>query len=122
MFVAKYDDAENSDLDLGNGLYIIIVALFIYLGSMVSRDCSYEGDVQMSITASGGPIFAARSISMKVKKSGYISLVLTILLYGSECWRNCTTVFVPFISVVYGVCSQLIVCILAEIKYRMSIF
>ena len=31
-------------------------------------------------------IFAATSISMKVKKVVYIALVLTILLYGSECW------------------------------------
>ena len=31
-------------------------------------------------------IFAATSISMKVKKVVYSALVLTILLYGSECW------------------------------------
>ena len=103
LFVAKplalyenpdtYDNADLSDIDLGNGLFIPIVALFIYLGSMVTRDCTDEGDVEMRIKAAGSAfgalrdrIFAATSISMKVKKMVYIVLVLTILLYGSECW------------------------------------
>ena len=103
LFVAKpralyenpdtYDDADLSDIDLGNGLFIPIVALFIYLGSMVTRDCTDDGDVEMRIKAAGGAfgalrdrIFAATSISMKVKKFVYVALVLTILLYGSECW------------------------------------
>ena len=103
LFVAKllglyenpdtYDNADLSKIDLGNGLFIPIVALFIYLGSMVARDCTDEGDVEMRIKDAGGAfgalrdrIFAATSISMKGKNMVYIALVLTILLYGSECW------------------------------------
>ena len=103
LFVAKplalyenpdtYDNADLSDIDLGNGLFIPIVALFIYLGSMVTRDCIDEGYAEMRIKAAGSAIgvlrdriFAATSISMKAKKIVYIALVLTILLYGSECW------------------------------------
>ena len=90
LFVAKpralyenpdtYDGADLSDIDLGNGLYIPIVALFIYLGSMVTRDCTDEGDVEMRIKAAGSAfgalrdkIFAATSISMKVKRLVYIT-------------------------------------------------
>ena len=57
LFVAKplqlydnpdtYDDADLSDIDLGNGYYIPIVDVFVYLGSAVSRDCTDEEDVKM---------------------------------------------------------------------------
>ena len=62
---------------------------------MVTRDCTNEGDVEMRIKVAGAAfgalrdrIFAATSISTKVKKLVYISLVLTILLYGSDCWSR----------------------------------
>ena len=98
-------------------MFIPKVALFIYLGSMVTRDCTDEGDVEMRIKAGGGAfgalrdrIFAATSISMKVKKLVYVALVLTILLYGSECWslteKNFTNVFVLSISAVFVVCAE----------------
>ena len=103
LFVAKphqlydnpdtYDDADLSDIDLGNGYSIPIVSVFVYLGSAVSRDCTDEEDVKMRIDAAGGAfaalrdkIFASKCITMKVKKFVYLALVLTILLYGSECW------------------------------------
>ena len=70
-----------------------LLMFFIYLGSAVSRDCTDEEDVKMRIDAAGGAfaalrdkIFASKSITLKVKKFVYLALVLTILLYGSECW------------------------------------
>ena len=39
-----YDGADLSKLDLGNGLFIPIVAEFVYLGSTISRECTDEAE------------------------------------------------------------------------------
>ena len=88
-----YDGADLSNLDLGNGLFIPIVAEFVYLGSTISRDCTDEADVDARIDAAGNAfgalrekIFSSTMVTMKVKKFCYVALILSILLYGSECW------------------------------------
>ena len=55
-----YDDADLSDIELGNGYSIPIVSVFVYLGSAVSRDCTDEEDVKMRIDAAGGAFAALR--------------------------------------------------------------
>ena len=57
-----YDGADLSDLDLGNGLFIPIVAEFVYLGSTISRDCTDEVDVDVDarIDAAGNAFGALR--------------------------------------------------------------
>jgi hypothetical protein len=36
-------------------------------------------------------VFKSRSISLPAKRAAYVELVLSILLYGSECW--CLTIY-----------------------------
>ena len=43
--VKTYDAADLSNIELGNGSFMPIVAKFIYLGSILARDCRDDGDV-----------------------------------------------------------------------------
>ena len=59
----------------------------------MSRDCTDEADVDARIDAAGNAfgalrdmIFSSTMVSMKVKKFVYVALILSILLYVSECW------------------------------------
>ena len=88
-----YDAADLSNIELGNGSFMPIVAKFIYLGSMLARDCRDDGDVAKRIEAASGAfgalrkcIFASSQITFAAKRAVYVILVLTILLYGSESW------------------------------------
>ena len=66
---------------------------FTYLGSEVASSLSSEPDVTARInkaTAVFGALrkclFGTRDVSLKAKRQVYITLVLSVLLYGSECW------------------------------------
>ena len=88
-----YDGADLSDVDLGNSLFIPVVAQFIYLGSMLSRDCSDELDVKARVEKAGNAfgalrrcLFSSTQVTHEAKKMVYEGLILPILLYGAECW------------------------------------
>ena len=64
-----------------------------YLGSMMSRECTDNTDVDARIAAVSRAfgalskfVFKSRSTSLPAKRAAYVALVLSILLYGSECW------------------------------------
>ena len=87
-----YDSLDLSDIIIGDR-YIPIVDKFVYLGSMISRDCSDEADVQMRIQKASIAfgslkkcIFSNSKIRLDVKGKVYSSYVIPILLYGVECW------------------------------------
>ena len=68
-----FDDADLSDFVIENG-YIPIVSEFVYLGGVISRDCSDEADVISRIQKASNAfgmirksLFASSSIKFKVK-------------------------------------------------------
>ena len=88
-----YDNADLSNVELGNGEFFPIVDVFCYLGSMLSSDCSDTEDVRIRIAKASSAfgavraeIFANRNVFFEAKKLIYEGLILPILLYGSETW------------------------------------
>ena len=88
-----YDGADLSNIKLGNSSFIPVVAAFLYLGSMLTRDCRDDVDVANRIESASGAfgalrkcIFSSSQISFAAKRAVYTTLILSILLYGSECW------------------------------------
>jgi len=66
---------------------------FKYLGSLLVPSLSSAADVDKRLVAAGGAfgalrkcVFGNKDISYKVQGKVYRALVLSILLYGSECW------------------------------------
>ena len=70
-----------------------VVFEFVYLGSLVHYTCSDEPDVDRRVKKAAAVfgalskcLFRSRSISLHAKGLAYKTLVLSILLYGSEAW------------------------------------
>ena len=66
---------------------------FKYLGSLLVPSLSSTAEVDKRLTAAGGAfgalrkcVFGNKDISYRVKGKVYQALILSILLYGSECW------------------------------------
>ena len=95
LFVAG-PNSENPNLDritLGDDKFIPITNSFCYLGSQLFGDNSDETDVIYRIKRGSNAFGALKSniftnyrISPKVTASVYESLILPIVLYGSETW------------------------------------
>ena len=88
-----YDGADLSNIELGGGTFMPVVAKFPYLGSALTRDCRDDVDVAKRIEAAGGAfgalrkcIFTSPNITFAAKSAVYMALILSILLYGSESW------------------------------------
>ena len=89
---STFDHADLSNIVFGER-YIPIVLSFIYLGSVMSCDCSDDLDVdrriQKACNAFGmikSSLFSRTKIKLSVKAKVYVSFILSILLYGCECW------------------------------------
>ena len=81
-----YNGADLSNLDLDNGLFIPTVAQFVYLGSTLGRDYIDEADVDAHIDVAGNAFGALRDKNILFYDGIYGgALILSILLYGSEC-------------------------------------
>ena len=90
---ATYDGADLTNIVFDDGTFMEVVAIFCYLGSLLSRDCRDDADVANRIEAAGGAfgalrkcIFTSTKLSFASKRAVYSILILTILLYGSESW------------------------------------
>ena len=88
-----YDGAKLDNVDLGEGRFVPIVDKFKYLGCILSRDGRDDIDVDARIKAAGSSfgalkscLFSKTEVSKEAKRSIYMGLVLSILLYGSETW------------------------------------
>ena len=88
----NYDDADTSPLQVDGGL-IPFTKHFTYLGSKISFDTSCVADVNTRIAKASAAfgalrkgVFSAKGINLKTKGKVYMALVVSILLYGSECW------------------------------------
>ena len=86
-------ECDHEDVDLNNEKFFPVVDKFTYLGSVMTSDCSDREDVIYRIKKAGNVfgslkkcIFGNVNLNLKVKGKVYESLVLSILLYGSESW------------------------------------
>ena len=55
-----YDDRDLSNIELGDGSFIPIVDQFVYLGSLLTRDCSDTSDVESRIRSAGNAFGSLR--------------------------------------------------------------
>ena len=90
---ANYDGIDLSPIRWEGGFQIAVVDKFKYLGSYLSRNCRANFDVDSRISSAGKAfgslckyIFSSCNISTSANRSVYLSIILSILLYGSECW------------------------------------
>ena len=89
-----YDDADTSDVTADDvGGVVSFTASFKYLGSLIDnclRDNADVHDRVKSAAAAFGAlresVFGSKRIKLATKKTVYLTLVVNILLYGSECW------------------------------------
>ena len=88
-----FDNQNLSDIVLSHDSFLPIVDEFCYLGSIITRDCSDDRDVLERIKKASNAfgalrkiIFANRNVAISTKKYVYESLILPILLYGTEAW------------------------------------
>ena len=72
---ATFDNANLGRIELGNGRFFPVVKSFCYLGSISSRECNDDEDVQARIDAAGGafgglrkPLFSNPSIGFEAKR------------------------------------------------------
>ena len=87
-----FDNVDLSNFIIGDR-YIPVVDEFIYLGSVVSRDCTDDSDVNRRIQKASNafglirkPLISPQKIKMSIKAKVYQIFILAILLYGVECW------------------------------------
>ncbi len=75
-----------------------VVEEFKYLGSMLSKNFDDSVTImarislrlaRIAFTKLQKAIFGTRRVALESKKIAYESLVLSLLLYGSECWEPC---------------------------------
>ena len=88
-----FDGVDLSNVMLPNGSHMPIVAKFPYLGSFIAWNCGDAIDVDARIASAGKAfgalrscIFTSTSISPMAKRAVYEGIIISILLYGSECW------------------------------------
>ncbi|KAL5007014.1 hypothetical protein ScPMuIL_015820 [Solemya velum] len=76
-----------------NGNHLKCSSSFTYLGSTVTSEGGVDKDIQSRIGKARGAFvklhnfWRSRNISRKTKMKLYNSCVLSVLLYGAECWR-----------------------------------
>jgi hypothetical protein len=91
-----YEDGDTSNFNVGDESrrgFIHFTTSFKYLGSILTSSITSEGDVDARINAATAAfgalskcIFKNRSVVKRMKGRIYSSFVVSILLYGSECW------------------------------------
>jgi hypothetical protein len=86
------DMGDTSSFAVADG-FISFTDVFKYLGSLISENLTSDADVdkriRSAVAAFGAldkAIFSNKRINIKTRGQVYQALVLTILLYGSECW------------------------------------
>ena len=65
-----FDRANLKNIVLENGTFMQVVAIFCYLGSMLTRDCRDDTDVARRIEAGGGAFRASTPPPRKCRKKG----------------------------------------------------
>ena len=90
---ARAGVVDLSPITWGDGYHMPVVEHFKYLGSYLSRDCTDNYDVDSRIESAGKAfgalrkcLFSSSTVSFAAKRAVYMTVVLTILLSGCECW------------------------------------
>lgn len=87
----RYEDADTSNVPVDGGFYHFCKR-FKYLGSIITPDLKADADVKTRIRCASHAfnlmrnVLRARKVKMSVKATIYKVIVVTVLLYGSECW------------------------------------
>ena len=89
-----YEDANTSDVAADDvGGIVSFTKLFKYLGSQIDSSLRDDSDVLGRVKSAAGAfgalresVFGSKRIKLETKKTVYLTLVVNILLYGSECW------------------------------------
>jgi hypothetical protein len=88
-----YEDGNTERFAVDGDGFVEFTREFKYLGSIISSELTSDADVDKRIksaTAIFGAlstsIFKNKDLSPLVKGRIYVTLVLSVLLYGSECW------------------------------------
>ena len=89
-----YEDANTSDVAADDvGGTVSFTKLFKYLGSQIDSSLRDDSDVHSRVKSAAGAfgalrgsVFGSKRIKLETKKTVYLTLVVNILLYGSECW------------------------------------
>ena len=88
----EYSDGDVSDINLGGNKTITFTEEMIYLGSVITPSLRSDKDVGRRIMLARRamgvlrPSFRRSDLALRVKGKMYVALVLSILMYGSECW------------------------------------
>jgi hypothetical protein len=88
-----FDGVDLSDVVFPDGTHMPVVLEFKYLGSVIASNGRDDADVDARISSASQafgmlrkPIFASNQVSNFAKHMVYLVVVLSILLYGCECW------------------------------------
>ena len=88
----SYDSGDTSPIEVDDGM-VTFTREFKYLGGLVSSTGGHKPEIAARLEKAAAVfgslrscIFASRDVSARVKKKVYLSMVVTVLLYGSECW------------------------------------
>ena len=95
----NFGGADLSEIQVGTvrgveNCTIPIVEKAKYLGSILDRKMGHISDVEARISQANGAfaslkiLFKNKNISLEAKRAAYVTCVLSILLYGCECWAN----------------------------------
>jgi hypothetical protein len=88
----EYSDGDVSVISLGGDKTITFTEEMIYLGSVIVPSLRSDNDVGRRIMLARRamgilrPSFRRSDLALRVKGKMYVALVLSILMYGSECW------------------------------------
>ena len=87
-----HNSGDQSDFDVHDG-FVSFSSEFRYLGAIIHHSLTSDTDINKRIAkataafgALRGCLFSSKKFNLKDKGKVYTVLVLTILLYGSECW------------------------------------
>ena len=85
--------SDEGPIELDDNNYIEAVTEFQYLGSLVERSGRVDADIErrmMQTSRAFGclhrAVFKDRDLTVQTNRNVYQACVLSVLLYGSECW------------------------------------
>jgi hypothetical protein len=87
----RYEDGDTSDILVDEGFYSF-TKKFKYLGSIITYDLTADADVKNRIRCATAAFAKIRSTliskrtKLKQRSAIYVTIVVTILLFGSETW------------------------------------
>ena len=85
-------DEDRTPIEIENS-EIECVKEFPYLGSIIAANGRMDADVEKRLSQASKafgalrkPVFSDKNLSLRTKREVYQACVISVLLYGSECW------------------------------------